>query len=197
MHKIDVSFLKSSIVSILYSGKRRKFDSFLSIVIIIHYFHQTLLAMKKIVFPLILTVALILSYQLNAQNLTSTVADTNIGKQQLPLRNFVDTNNDGICDNWSERSTNGRGHQFVDANKDGVCDNWSERPANGRGRQFVDANNDGVCDRYTQGSKRGAGRNQGAFRGNGNRARHGFRQGRCCGRNNQAVSQPVNVNPTK
>lgn len=165
--------IKCFIVPFLYSCKRRKVDSFLSIVIIIHYFHQTLLAMKKILFPLILTFALILSYQLNAQNTTSTVADTNNGKQQLPMRNFVDANNDGICDNWSER------------------------PANGRGRHFVDTNNDGVCDRFTQGDKQGARRNQGAFRGNGRGGRHGFRQGRCCGINNPAVTQPVNVNQTK
>lgn len=64
---------------------------------------------------------------------------------------FVDANNDGICDN------------FIDANGDGKCDNCrgqglcdgtgvrNARGKNrgmGQGRNFVDANGDGICDNY-------------------------------------------------
>ncbi len=64
---------------------------------------------------------------------------------------FVDLNNDGICDN------------FVDANNDGICDNcpgcgkggWRGKGNNFQGqglhlrqRNFVDNNGDGICDNY-------------------------------------------------
>lgn len=129
--------------------------------------------MKKILYPIVLTLALIISSQLDAQTSSARVADTSFNNQQLPGRNFTD------------------------ANKDGICDNWSSRPANGRGRQFVDANNDGVCDSFAQGNSQGAGRNQGSFRGNGYGARHGFRKGRCGCRFTPAVTKPLNDNPAK
>lgn len=68
---------------------------------------------------------------------------------------------------------------FVDADNDGVCDNWQSRPEGGRKQNFVDANNDGVCDNAStrggkgQGFKNGRkGRNQGNC-GLGNRNRSG------------------------
>lgn len=129
--------------------------------------------MKKILYSIVLAFALIISVQVDAQVTSASIADTSFKIQQLPGRNFVDTN------------------------KDGVCDNWSSRPANGRGGQFVDANNDGICDRFTQGNRQGTGRNQGCFRGNGHGPRYGFRKGRCGYRNNQVISQPSNDKPTK
>ncbi len=77
---------------------------------------------------------------------------------------FVDENNDGICDHRSEESgvclrenggrfwcdgRNGeriggqhrhhpRGNCFTDENSDGVCDN--------RNNNFIDEDNDGICD---------------------------------------------------
>ena len=36
-------------------------------------------------------------------------------------QNFVDADDDGVCDRWTE----GRGQNFVDADGDGVCDNWT------------------------------------------------------------------------
>ena len=62
-------------------------------------------------------------------------------------RNFVDADNDGVCDNRG----NGNGN-FVDADNDGVCDNRG----NGNGN-FVDADNDGVCDNRDSGNRQGKG----------------------------------------
>lgn len=47
--------------------------------------------------------------------------------------NFVDSSNDGICDN---RGTCGKGSYFVDANDDGICDNLGTCPKDGTGRQL-------------------------------------------------------------
>ena len=56
--------------------------------------------------------------------------------------NFVDTNKNGICDNYENRTDSvsgnklkckgqghkqGKGKNFVDANKNGVCDNYENR----------------------------------------------------------------------
>jgi hypothetical protein len=35
---------------------------------------------------------------------------------------FVDTNNNGVCDNYENRSNAGKGRYFVDENGDGICD---------------------------------------------------------------------------
>jgi hypothetical protein len=75
--------------------------------------------------------------------------------------NWVDSNNDGMCDNasrdssgmqYGRRSSQGQGSGsssgFVDENGDGLCDN------------FIDADGDGRCDNCsgTQGGpRRGAG----------------------------------------
>ena len=57
-------------------------------------------------------------------------------------RRYVDTDNDGICDN---RSTTCVSTNFVDADGDGVCDNRGTTC----GTNFVDADGDGVCDNRT------------------------------------------------
>lgn len=44
--------------------------------------------------------------------------------------NYVDTNGDGICDNWGT----GCGRNYVDADGDGVCDNLGTYPLSGQGR---------------------------------------------------------------
>ena len=56
---------------------------------------------------------------------------------------YVDDNNDGICDNTGDRPG------FVDNNNDGICDNDCGRGRGGSGRggmKFVDEDDDGVCD---------------------------------------------------
>jgi len=70
---------------------------------------------------------------------------------------------------------------FVDSNHDGICDNYATRPANGQGRSFVDANNDGKCDNFSQNNRKGRG--QGVCQGNRHGRGQGFRHGRG-GRNN-------------
>ena len=55
---------------------------------------------------------------------------------------------------------------FVDADNNGICDNYSETGCSMQGAGFADADNDGVCDNYTQmqgGCRRGMG--NGAGRG--------------------------------
>ncbi len=87
--------------------------------------------------------------------------------------NFVDQNNDGVCDNFAAGNQRGRGANFVDKNNDGVCDNRGSGRYQGRGPNFTDANNDGICDHRQDGTGRGKGyrhRNgQGYCRGNRNR----------------------------
>lgn len=52
--------------------------------------------------------------------------------------NFVDSNNDGVCD-WAqsrqawEETTRGQYGAWVDANGDGICDNYANRPQDGTG----------------------------------------------------------------
>ncbi len=92
---------------------------------------------------------------LTAQNVNGRTNDNNIvhGEQ------FVDSNNDGVCDNYAIGQGNGNGS--------GICDG-SGRVANGQGRgkgnhngngdnrgngagnsaNFADADNNGVCDTY-------------------------------------------------
>ncbi|MBT3223433.1 MAG: hypothetical protein HN348_30545 [Proteobacteria bacterium] len=58
--------------------------------------------------------------------------------------NFVDLNNDGICDYAAE---GGYGQNFVDLNEDGICDNASRGCGRRLGKaNLVDDNNNGICD---------------------------------------------------
>ena len=49
------------------------------------------------------------------------------------ITNYVDLNNDGICDN---KYNCGKGLYFIDANGDGICDNLDSCPKDGTGRQL-------------------------------------------------------------
>lgn len=89
-------------------------------------------------------------------------------------RNFIDTDGDGVCDNYGDRPSKGS-KNFVDEDGDGICDNFASGQGKGNGyrngaqgecgKNFVDEDGDGICDNIT--SREG--------RGNG----HGLRQGRC------------------
>ena len=61
---------------------------------------------------------------------------------------YVDRNNDGVCDNYGV----GKG-----ANGQGSCAGYADGygPGNGNGAGYVDADNDGVCDNYGAGNGRG------------------------------------------
>lgn len=85
---------------------------------------------------------------------------------------YVDLDNDGVCDNYG--TGNGTGGQgscagYVDADGNGVCDNYANGCGNGRGSGYgcgngngngggagyVDADGDGICDNYGAGNGRG------------------------------------------
>ncbi|MCX6250900.1 MAG: hypothetical protein NTX61_09115 [Bacteroidetes bacterium] len=68
--------------------------------------------------------------------------------------------------------------KFIDTNNDGVCDNYQARMKNGRGVNFVDKNGDGICDNR-QNAGQGKGNPNGC--GMGYQHRHGRGQGNCCG----------------
>ena len=74
---------------------------------------------------------------------------------------------------------NSTGKNYVDKDNNGVCDNIGTRSGNGRGTNFVDKNNDGICDnRATAGNNTG----NNCRNGNGNQHRHGQGRGNCCKR---------------
>lgn len=60
---------------------------------------------------------------------------------------WVDKNNDGICDNYQNLKTNPKGSNFVDKNKDGICDNYQNNAKNnmccGQGMQCRKGNGNG------------------------------------------------------
>ena len=71
--------------------------------------------------------------------------------------NFIDADNDGICDNREERRDcwqNGscQAGNFTDADNDGICDNCGHKQGGLQARlrqessNFIDDDNDGVCD---------------------------------------------------
>lgn len=107
--------------------------------------------MKKALI-LVIAMALILSLGLSS----ALAAPENA--EQRGGTNYVDANNDGVCDTCGA----------TDANGDGVCDACpfnGVRPQDGTGRQagrggagrgvgFVDANSDGVCDTCLRGGIR-------------------------------------------
>lgn len=70
--------------------------------------------------------------------------------------NFIDADNDGICDNREERQDcwqNGscQAGNFSDIDNDGICDNTEgkrecEQNGSCQAGNFTDADNDGICD---------------------------------------------------
>lgn len=86
-------------------------------------------------------------------------------------RNFVDNNNDGVCDYYNTSC------QFVDNDGDGICDNCGSNGC-GNGTGYVDADGDGVCDNYDSnvcgngsGYQNGSGSGRGHCGGQGRRGR--------------------------
>lgn len=75
-------------------------------------------------------------------------------------------------------TTNVRGN-FVDKDNDGVCDNYQMRGKNKDCPNFVDANNDGICDNYK--AKGNCCGNGGCKGHNHNHGRHHHGKGHCCG----------------
>ena len=76
---------------------------------------------------------------------------------------YVDRNNDGVCDNYGVgKGANGQGScaGYADADGDGIGDNC----ANGQGScpGYADADGNGVCDNYANGCGNGRGPGQNA-----------------------------------
>lgn len=102
--------------------------------------------------------------------MTGTVAAQNAEKKEAPTtqtqgRNYVDANNDGVCDNFKEGTCKGNGQGLRDGsgrkNGQGLKDGSGRKNGQGKGMgkgkrdgtgngagkgNFVDANNNGVCD---------------------------------------------------
>jgi len=66
---------------------------------------------------------------------------------------FVDKNNNGICDNYENRTANATNNK---GNGTGKCDGTGKGQGQGRGkgRNFVDANKNGICDYYEANTKK-------------------------------------------
>jgi hypothetical protein len=81
---------------------------------------------------------------------STTFAQGGKGNGKALKTNWVDVDNDGVCDNYTGTAKMNRGAvkpNFVDADGDGVCDNNTGTPkGQGRRANFVDADGDGVCD---------------------------------------------------
>ena len=91
------------------------------------------------------------------RNIGSVCAEENFC-QNINGKRFMDTNNDGICDNCDTVSRDclcGRennGQNYTDTDNDGICDNCHVASRNclcGRennGQNYTDTDNDGICD---------------------------------------------------
>ena len=134
------------------------------------------------------TIMTIFAMQAQSQNNTAPVKQQD-QKQKAAISargNFVDKNNDSICDNFESRQGQGRGRNFVDKNNDGICDNLASRSGQGRGRNFVDKNNDGICD-----NRATVGKNSGKPCRNGKGRQYRNGQGQGLGRGQGQVQDSV------
>lgn len=66
---------------------------------------------------------------------------------------FVDKNNNGVCDNYENRTLNKTDSTKISSGR------WNgsgqgRGPGKGRGRNFVDANKNGICDFYEANTKK-------------------------------------------
>jgi hypothetical protein len=104
--------------------------------------------MKKLIVFLIFTSLLSVGIS-NAQTAQKNGNQTTINRQCQ----WVDKNNDGICDNYQNLKTNRKGSNFVDKNKDGICDNIQKIKSNANCPNFVDQNKDGICDNFQNNAK--------------------------------------------
>ena len=114
---------------------------------------------------IVLTAAIMVFFAINVNAQTNETASQAAEKQKAASStsgNFVDKDNNGVCDNFGTRAGNGRGANFVDKNNDGVCDNRANvgnksgnQCKNGQGKQY--RNGQGNQCRNGNGSGRGRG----------------------------------------
>ncbi len=83
----------------------------------------------------------VIAYAVGGSGSNGWEAEQNLVKSNI---NFVDNNEDGICDSCGNNCVTGLGLGigFIDHNGDGICDNLDT----GSGAGFVDADDDGICD---------------------------------------------------
>jgi hypothetical protein len=85
------------------------------------------------------------------QENVSTAKDTFQGK------NFIDENNNGVCDRFENAKPLGKGPNFIDSDKNGICDNREKgNRGNGRGYGYQHRNgqrNGQCCGRGPCGGK--------------------------------------------
>lgn len=121
--------------------------------------------MKTFVFTIAFAFMTVVAFgQDNQQSPKASKTRTETRSQTQKGPNFVDKNNNGMCDNYENgvrrgrgMGRNGKGANFVDKDKDGICDNYQSGNSRGngkrmgkkgKGRNFVDADKDGVCDNF-------------------------------------------------
>ena len=94
----------------------------------------------------------------NQKKTTDNISSVNIKP------NYVDNNNDGICDNRTNNGNNQfKGRNFIDVNKDGICDHRQNNERKGN------------CCNYKGKKCCGNGCFYGKGNGNGYQHRHGWR----------------------
>jgi hypothetical protein len=109
----------------------------------------------KSIEKLFLATAILIIFTLQAQAQTSKSSATTSDVQKTEATtpgNFIDKDNNGICDNFESRSGKGRGAKFVDKNDDGICDN---RAAVGKKQGNSCRNGQGNQYRHGQGRRGG------------------------------------------
>lgn len=88
----------------------------------------------------------------NCNEVCETVRATQNCNINCDRNNYVDEDNNGVCDNYSESCKEAEYcyENYADSDNDGICDNYSENCNNNDycGENYEDANNDNVCDNY-------------------------------------------------
>ena len=94
-------------------------------------------------------------------------------------KGYVDTDNDGVCDNIDAAKCVG----YIDEDSDGVCDNREEtqKPGQNDNKGFVDNDEDGICDNRGESKRqgKGCGNKQGNRAGYADADRAGNGRGNC------------------
>lgn len=91
---------------------------------------------------------------------------------QVNAQNTVSANQTG------QKGISSASGNFIDKNNDGVCDKIKMKPGGGRGRNYMDKDGDGICDKRTNDSKKPGNT---CKNGQGNQHRGGQGHGRGCG----------------
>lgn len=112
---------------------------------------------------------LMLGFVAHSQNITDKTQKENIQVQKGTTtgRNFIDSNNNGICDRFEERGKTTRGAGFIDKDGDGICDN--RQGGNQKGNRQA-------CDGTGFKHRNGKGKGTGNCDGTGKRMHQGWQK---------------------